>query len=398
MSEQPNPPPEASQVDEPAPETPAFLSKPDEQPAPPRRARWPVVLAAAVVAGGAFWGWKQFEALQSAERRAAEWQNVADMLGARIDALDGEIDTTRERQKVIETRIGENAATGRVIREEMLAISERAGAVEAAIDRLASQREQADVAMRLNEVDFLLQMGQQRFELFADVDTARAAFTTAASALSVLDLPAMQTVQQTVEMERDQLQALPADVRPALRARVGEVAQRIDGLPAPAVQTASTEDQPRILQSLSRLGLLHVRRVGDDQQLISPLERGSRIAALRLHLDLALAALDRFDAPAWAQHLDAALSLSGGLFDGERAEVSAVLAHLQQARGTPLVRPALELGAALRELRALRGQPQLPRYTAEAAGEQGADSGAAGGEAGPEAGDPAPAGPDVEND
>lgn len=319
---------------------------------------WWVWILVGIAAAAAWWGWQQYAALQSAERQVAEWQNVADMLSGRIEALDGELGSVRERQRSIETRIGENAATARVIREEMLAISERSEVVEEALARLTSQREQADVAMRLNEIDFLLQLGQQRFELYGDRGAAEDAFATAEQALTTLQIGALAAVQQTLAAERAAIAGLPEDVAPSLRARLGELRLRLPGLPPPPSEPVLDADQPRVLQLLSRL--ITVRRIGEHAQLLTPLERGSRLAALQLQVDLALAALERGDQSSWNERLDAAQSLFAGLFDAESPETVAARHVIDEARAARIARPELALGAALRELRAVRGMPRLP--------------------------------------
>lgn len=293
------------------------------------------------------------EAQRGAERDSAEWRDSVAALEARLGSVDRELEQMRERQRSIDTRIGENASSARVVRDEVLGIAERAALLEDAVARLAESREQGDVSLRLNEIEFLLQLGEERLRLFGDAPAARAAFELADEALRGLDEPSLATLQQTLTVELQSLRTAPDDPRPLLRRRIGDALNALPDLPLAADQQLQpAANESRLWQVLDRL--VTVRRISESQSALTPIERASRNSSLRLHLGLALAALETRDGKALEGALGFALRDFDSLYDSRAAAVIAARAAITEARQTPLQAPRVEVGTTLREIRALR--------------------------------------------
>lgn len=327
---------------------------------------WAVVLLLAV--GLALAGWMLQQQLREASRGDAEWREALESLRGEVDALDRELDASRERQRQIESRMDGNAGGIRVIREELLGMAERATRVEEAVAALSEARQDAALNLRLDDLELLLQQAQLRGELLADHAAAARALDLAADLLGQIQDPAYAVLRVPLEQERQALDELGPDPRPALRQQISGLIDILPSLDWQAGAEAPSEDSPLLLRLLDRL--VKVRRISDSQMALSPLERASRRAAVELALSLALAALESGDELAWKHHLKRAREDIALLFDRDSSAVSAALQILDEAQRQPLRPEQTALGVTLRELRAMRA-------TSAAARRSGSDPGSA---------------------
>jgi uroporphyrin-3 C-methyltransferase len=287
------------------------------------------------------------------ERQAAL---ESSLLAQRTDQDQGRagLAGVQQAQKTLETRLADANATNKVLREEVLAMGERASLLEDAVARLADNRLRGEVMLRLNEAEFLLLLGEERLRLFGDVAATIQAYTLAEAALAGLDDPVMATLRQTLAAELLALREVPVDPRPSLRADLAQIAARLpllDASRAGAVAAADANDS-RLVRLLS--SLVTVRRVSERDAMLGPVQRETALAALRLQLELAQAALARPDVPAFRHAIDASLALAAQTFDARAAEVARTLERLRALRETTLVPELPALGATLSELRGLR--------------------------------------------
>jgi uroporphyrin-3 C-methyltransferase len=327
---------------------------PPATPAPRRRGGLGALLILVVVALGAWFVWRLWNGREDSDRRAAATAQANTELQQRIDALEGALDSLRRTQKTLETRAADHAATNQVLREELLGMGERAALLEDAVARLADNRVRGEVMLRLNEAEFLLLLGEERLRLFGDVPAAIQAYNLTDAALAGLDDPVLATLRQTLAQELLALRSVPADPRPALRAELARAIERLGDLPASRadVVAAADHNDSRLMRLLS--SLVTIRRVDARDAVLGPVQRETTLAALRLQLEQASAALARPDPGAYAHALDQSQALVAQLFDAGAGEVVTLRATLDRLRNTTLVPELPVLGATLQELRGLR--------------------------------------------
>ena len=153
--------------------------------APPRRSRaggllWLLLFALALCAAG-WYGWQQWQAQQA--RIAAQTLQLQEAEQARIDAL-------RNAQQAQAQRLQQAEATNRVLRDELLGIGQRAALLEDSVSKLSDPDRHGTQSLRLDEIELLLGIGQQRLQLAGDIDGARRALALAAPLLAGIDDPA----------------------------------------------------------------------------------------------------------------------------------------------------------------------------------------------------------------
>lgn len=339
---------------------------------PRRRSRGPLLLflvLSAAAAGAAWWVWSTQQALKLADTEQAEWRGLVEELRSQQLALERELAGLRDRQRSLDTRLGDSAGSQRVLREEVLAVAERAVLLEDAIARLAQSRQEGAQAMLLDEAEFLLLMGEERLLLFRDPAAAIRALTLADAALAGLQEPAFATLRQTLAQEVATLKAMPPDPAPAARSAIGALLADLPQLPAPGVEAAPAEDRSRLSELFAQL--VTVRRLGADGAPLDPLTRSARRAALALQLQLGVAALERGDAQGWSSALAIGREAlaANELVSATDARVQAHAQALAGLSAGPAAAPTI--GATLRELRGLRATrrlvaPALPAATSAA--------------------------------
>lgn len=331
---------------------PAPAVAPPPSPAPRPRRAWGarafgvlVILALAAMYALIAWQGRANRAAYAAHSAVESTRREAD--AHRFAAL-------AQTQKSLETRLADANATNKILREEVLAMGERATLLEDAVARLADNRLRGEVMLRLNEAEFLLLLGEERLRLFGDVPATIQAYTLADAALAGVDDPSLATLRQTLAQELRVLREVPVDPRPALRAELAQLAITLPVLPesrAGEVRGTDANDS-RLVRLLS--DLVKVRRVSERDAVLGPVQRETTLAAMRLQLELAQAALARPDVAAFRQALDASATLATQLFDAGDAHVAHLVERLRVLRATTLVPEFPALGATLQELRGLR--------------------------------------------
>jgi uroporphyrin-3 C-methyltransferase len=329
-------------------------SPPQAPSLPPRRAGWGWLILLVLVAAAAVIGWQYWNQLRDGERRAESREQTIATLQRRLDDLEAAHESTRRAQRALETRAGDNAATNKVLREELLGMGERASLLEDAVARLAENRLRGEMILRLNEAEFLLMLGEERLRMFGDAPAAIQAYNLTDAALAGLDDPVLATLRQTLAQELLALRSIPNDVRPTLRAELTRLAESVGELPASRVGAVASTDanDSRLMRLLSQL--VTIRRLDARDALLGPAQREAALAALRLQLEQAQAALARPDAAAYTHALNQAQISMTRLFDADDAAVVRTQATLDRLRSAVLLPELPVLGATLRELRGLR--------------------------------------------
>jgi uroporphyrin-3 C-methyltransferase len=319
--------------------------EPDTDPVVPvRRSRAPIawLIVLLLVLAGA-WGWHQWRTRTDHARAAAFDEEQ------RVTALEGRINTLRNEQRAHAQRLQQAEATNRLLRDELLGISQRAALLEDSVSKLADPDRHGAQALRLDEVEMLLGMGQQRLRLASDLDGARRAYALAAGLLDGIDDPAYLTLRQTLAQERAALDAQGVDPVRSVSAQLGAFEAQLARLPiAPATHAAG--DKPWWSRVASRLVDV---QPSDRVQLRAASDRTAAMEALGIELTLARAALERRDTTAFR----AALARADGWLPRLWPDSPALRAQrkqLEALRTQPLALASPVVGTTLAQLRQMR--------------------------------------------
>lgn len=314
-------------------------------PSPPRRSRAGSLLLLALVllalAAASSWAWQRW---QQAQARAS----AAD--AARQSAMAARLDALRAAQRAQAQRLQQAEATNRLLRDELLGIGQRAALLEDSVSRLADPDRHGAQALRLDELELLLAIGQQRLRLDDDVEGAHRALALAAPLLAGIDDPAYLSLRQTLVQEQAALEALGPD--PRLRAAT-LLAGLERGLQAPAPTLAAGDpkrpwyarllDRVVTVQPTASAGL----RAGTDRE--------AAFAAAQVDIALARAAIERRDGVALGLALDRIGAWQRRLLAGSPM-LAAQQRELATLRALALRHDSPLAGSSLQQLRALRGR------------------------------------------
>jgi uroporphyrin-3 C-methyltransferase len=297
-----------------------------------------------VLALAASAGWLWHVAQERAEREARAEAEAAQQR----DALQSRVEGLRRDVRSHGQRLQQADATNRVLRDELIGMGQRATVLEDQVAKLADASREGAQALRLDEAELLLTLGEQRLRLAADLDGARRAHAPAAGVLEGVDSPAALNLRQALAQERAALDALEADPRIAALAGLDAFARALppdDAAPAHGVDVDAAA--PWWERVLARL--VQVRRA-DEALAVSAHDRAAARIGLELELSLARTAAERRDADAYraalsrAEHWLPRLWPGGG---GRRGE-------LERLRTLPLAPDLPTLGSTLQLLRAQR--------------------------------------------
>ena len=314
-------------------------------PSPPRRSRagslllLALVLTALAAAGG--WGWQRWQQAQVRTAASAAAQQAA--IAARIDAL-------RAGQRAQAQRLQQAEATNRLLRDELLGIGQRAALLEDSVSRLADPDRHGAQALRLDQLELLLAIGQQRLRLDDDVEGAHRALALAAPLLAGIDDPAYLSLRQTLVQEQAALDALGPDPR----VRAASLLARLErGLQAPApVLAAGDPQRPWYARLLDRVVTVQPTA---SAGLRAGTDREAAFAAAQVDIALARAAIERRDDIALGLALDRIAAWQRRLLAGS-STLAAQQRELATLRALALRHDSPLAGSSLQQLRALRGR------------------------------------------
>lgn len=314
-------------------------------PSPPRRSRagslllLALVLLALAAAGG--WAWQHWQQAQARASAAADARQSA--MAARLDAL-------RAAQRAQAQRLQQAEATNRLLRDELLGIGQRAALLEDSVSRLADPDRHGAQALRLDELELLLAIGQQRLRLDDDVEGAHRALALAAPLLAGIDDPAYLSLRQTLVQEQAALEALGPDPR----VRAASLLARLErGLQAPApVLAAGDPQRPWYARLLDRVVTVQPTA---SAGLRAGTDREAAFAAAQVDIALARAAIERRDDVALGLGLDRIGAWQRRLLAGSPM-LAAQQRELATLRALALRHDSPLAGSSLQQLRALRGR------------------------------------------
>lgn len=317
-----------------------------EMPATTRRfpLAWLLLVVALVAVGVALlFGWRAWQDYQGAQLQAAEAQQQ------RWDGTQQMLETLRRDQRLANERLADAAATNRVLRDEMLGLSQRSALLEDTVQKLADTNRHGAQALRFDEVELMLRLGQQRLSIAGDADGARRAYALANAALNGIDDPGYLNLRQALVQERDALDRLGAGPQAQAGHTLDQLAGDLLRLPE---QTAKDSEAAQPWWQKALAPLVDIRPSRGDA-LLTGGDRHAARDALQIEVSLARAAAERGDVAGFAQSLRRVDTWTSRLWPDspQRRQARTRLRTLQQA---PL-RPRLpELGTTLLQLQAMR--------------------------------------------
>ena len=322
-----------------------------------------LILSLLALAAAAWVGWQQWQQQRGSN---ADRQGVA-ALQQRAEGIESRLGGLADQRASLDQRMDDAAAVNRSLREELLGQSERIRNLEDAVAKLAEKSLSGHDAMLLDETDSLLRMGAERYRLFHDAPAAAAAYGLADQTLAAVNDGAFSGVRQDIQAEREALlKSQPVDLSgvlqqlQALRGTIGELP--LKPLDAPA-DAQATDAWSRIRRALG--SVVSVRRDNGAPLAVADARFARELAAL----DLAQAQADLLahDGVAYAEALQRVDASLASQFDGNASSVQQARAALKKLQDQRPANEAVELGAALRELRNLRAVHALAPASAQSA-------------------------------
>jgi len=250
--------------------------------------RWLLPLAAVVVLGaGGYAGWYVWQ--QQQHEQEAQAQTTA----VQLKGLEATLDALRRDQRATSQRLQDAATTNRVLRDEMLGLSQRSALLEENLAKLADSANQGRQAVQRDEAELLLTQAAQRLNYADDVDGARRLYAQAATALAELPDTEGLNLRQALVQEREALDALGSGPRVQALQRLDAVAQALQGLPSQITgTTGSNAAKPWWQATLAPFVDITPSRQNGP---LTAAEQRTADDALQLELTLARAAIERGD-------------------------------------------------------------------------------------------------------
>jgi len=307
-----------------------------------------LALLALIVAAACAWRVWQWNGTQRAQHAQVS------ALGARLAASEHETAAARSQLQTLQNRIDDLQSELRAERDAQNALDQRTRNLETAIGQISNQQFQGRDALLLDDAEFLLRAGQQRWMLFHDADAAARAYALADEALAQVSDQVYQPVRSAIANERAALAAAAAPSRMHALDSLASLREQASTLPL-----AGSESPPHAQENgvLARAwhALSSVLRVERDNGASAP-AADARIARelLALGLAQAQASLLAFDETGFRTAVQRADALLAARFDTDAPEVRAARLQLREMLNVRTATPAPQLGGALAQLRALR--------------------------------------------
>lgn len=273
---------------------------------PPRRlpaALWLLLLIAVLLA--ALLAWKAWSARASAPEQGVDLRPEA--LDARLLQAEASISSLRRAQDALNQRLTDTRARTGLLRDEVLGVTQRSSLLEDSVRELSNGQRDGVAALRLDEVEVLLTLAQQRLQLAGDLAGAVRATELAEGVLSSQRDPSLLDLRQTLVQELSALRALPenpaamaAGELDALEAVLPRLGLAVESSVAPSARAKAPSEESGLQRLLG--SLVQVRPSG-EQDLLAPADRQAGAAALSLEIALARTALDHSDEAAFRRSL-----------------------------------------------------------------------------------------------
>lgn len=302
-----------------------------------------MLLVAGALGYGGYW-WRLHQASDLAQ---------ADDVDTRLESLNQRFASLRGDQGVQAKRLQQAIATNRILRDELLGLAERSALIEDSFARYSDPGRHGAQALRLDEAEVLLSLGQQRLQIAGDLDGARRSYALAAGVLGAIEDPAYLDLRQTLGQERAALDAVVEEPRAAALARLNDWTAALGTRPV-ADAVTDTPGQPWWKRAF--IGIVEVREL-DQTAALDPDQRADALVGLQLEITLARAAAERRDTDAYRSALGRAEKWLGRLTTSPGTATSA---QLREIAAMPLSLPFPTLGTTVTQLRQLRADRREP--------------------------------------
>ncbi|GAB2628070.1 uroporphyrinogen-III C-methyltransferase [Novilysobacter erysipheiresistens] len=316
-------------------------------PSPRRRSRlsaWllSLLVVLLLVAAAGWYGWQWWQARQAASDADATMQ---------LDALSERVAALRRDQRAQAQRLQQADATNRVLRDELLGLGERSAIIEDSFARFADPDRHGAQALRLDETELLLSLGQQRLLVAGDLDGARRAYALAAGVLAGVDDPTYLSLRQSLGQERAALEAIEVEPRAQALARLATFAATVaSAAPVPRHDAAQSNGQPWWRRAFA--AIVEVQPT-DRAVAVQPADIAAARAGLQLEISLARAAAERRDVDGYRAALARADAWLTRLLPPSD-ERERQRRQLREIASLPLSLSLPPLGTTLRQLRESR--------------------------------------------
>ena len=282
---------------------------------------------------------------------APELDLSPEALDTRLLATEQSLVRLQREKDALQQRLTDTSARTSLLRDEMLGVTQRSALIEDSVRELASSRRSAEQALRLDEAELLLNIAQERWQLYGDATGAIRATELADGVLASLKGPQWLNLRQTLTQELAALRALPDDARAQAAGELDALEALLPQLPSGGSHARKATDDASGFQRLLN-ALVQVRASGDED-LLAPAERSAGSAALALDISLARNALERRDAAAFRASLKRIDGWLRRLYS-DTAALRQRRARLEKLAALPLKIELPVAGSTLSELRALQ--------------------------------------------
>lgn len=349
--------------------SPASAAAPAPTPASTQGARrnlaQPLAIVALLVAVGSIVGgyfiWHEVQ-------RQGNWQEqIVGQIDGRSQGLEQRLQSFKDR---LDSDLATTERTRRSLEEEQRQLANAQQGLEDSLGVLRAQLGNSRNDWMLAEVQYLLQVANQRIQLDRDVLTTRAALSSADRRLQTLADPGFNSVREQIASELVELDGvvLPdlAGIALTLDTLAGQVNQlplkdaQVDHQASEPTGTTTTTTEPTVTDwtRLPRMiwqelrSLVVVRRndtpVGP---LLAPDQLFFLYENLRLQLNSARLAALQGESESYRASLKTARTWLGDYFDNEAAQIGAARAELERLAGLDLQPSLPDISASLRLLR-----------------------------------------------
>ena len=303
---------------------------------------WPVagvLLVVGLIAAGAGYVLQQ--------RQQAD--TLANQLQQQVSALEQSLQALRADQRANARALQDAASGNRLLRDEVLGLSQRNALLEENVARLSADSRQSLLALRQDEAEVVLGQALQRLEHGHDLDGARRLYALAATLLQDLEGPGLLDLRQALVQEKRALDALGEDPRRSQARALDQVLKTLLTLEHHSQATPAAQLQwwQRLLSPLVEI------HPSDASVLLVDAQRVHGLDALQLEASLARAALERGDQEGWARAVARINDWVVRLWPDSPARQRQQQA-LENMRQTSLSLAPAELGSTLRQMRQLR--------------------------------------------